>query len=177
MHTASSGSPSTVKFSPNCPWTRSVRLSCSCQWRYESSWYTKTARCSPPCPARSPWPSPSRFNRPTRQRRDTGSFQIPVCTVRPFHAMSRGSPTFTDNSRAMSLSGRSQPLSRPRRRVLAHWLFEGEHLGNCEAEIGAVGNHRLAGSRRSWGPVELYRDNIGLERHQVGDAADLGIGL
>ena len=32
----------------------------------------------------------------------TGSFQIPVCTVRPFHSMSRGSPTFTDSSRAMS---------------------------------------------------------------------------
>src|SRR5262249_541321 len=27
--------------------------------------------------------------------------QIPVCTVRPFHSMSRGSPTFTDSSRAM----------------------------------------------------------------------------
>ena len=28
-------------------------------------------------------------------------FQIPVCTVRPFHSMSRGSPTFTDTSRAV----------------------------------------------------------------------------
>src|SRR6478672_4535425 len=62
----------------------------------------KTARCSPPCPARSPWPSPSRFSRPTRQRLGRGSFQIPVCTVRPFHSMSRGSPTFTDSSRAIS---------------------------------------------------------------------------
>src|SRR3984885_11071575 len=60
------------------------------------------ARCSPPCPARSPWPSPSRFNRAARQRPLTGHFQIAVCTMRPFHSMLRGSPTFTDSSRAMS---------------------------------------------------------------------------
>src|SRR5690242_10474957 len=27
---------------------------------------------------------------------------MPVCTVRPFHSMSRGRPRFTDSSRAMS---------------------------------------------------------------------------
>src|SRR5262249_1718081 len=43
----------------------------------------------------------SRFNRRTRQRPRTGSFQIAVWTVRPFHSLSRGSPTFTDRSRAM----------------------------------------------------------------------------
>ena len=42
-----------------------------------------------------------KFNRPTRQRPVTGFFQMPVCTVRSFHATSRGSPTFTDSSRAM----------------------------------------------------------------------------
>jgi pyruvate/2-oxoglutarate dehydrogenase complex dihydrolipoamide dehydrogenase (E3) component len=31
MQTASSGNPSIVKFSPNCPWTKSVLFSCSCQ--------------------------------------------------------------------------------------------------------------------------------------------------
>src|ERR1051325_9742709 len=61
------------------------------------------ARCSPPCPARSPWPSPCRFNRAARQRPCTEFFQIAVCTMRPFHSMSRGSPTFTDNSRVISL--------------------------------------------------------------------------
>src|SRR5450755_2328943 len=35
-----------------------------------------------------------------RQRPRTGSFHIPVRTVRPFHTISRGSPTFTDSNLA-----------------------------------------------------------------------------
>jgi hypothetical protein len=31
MQTASSGKPAIVKFSPNCPWMKSLRVSCSCQ--------------------------------------------------------------------------------------------------------------------------------------------------
>src|SRR6266446_4937225 len=131
----------------------------------------KTARCSPPCPARSPWPSPSRFNRPTRQRPGTGSFQIPVCTVRPFHSMSRGSPTFTDNSRAMSLrlGGNGPPplaaaMASPPSGARS-WLFTGEHFGDGELAIGAVRNHRLTRLKAQLGPVELYRHNVRLERY------------
>ncbi len=38
----------------------------------------------------------------TRHRACVGLFQIPVWTVRPFQAMSRGVPTFTESSRAMT---------------------------------------------------------------------------
>ena len=72
----------------------------------------KQARCSPPWPARSPWPSPSTFNRRTRQRPGTGLFQIPVCTVRPRHWISRGSPTFTDSRRAMPIAYATSTPSR-----------------------------------------------------------------
>src|SRR5882672_7833328 len=43
------------------------------------------------------------------------------------------------------------------------WLFEGEHLRNGEAAIGAVRHDRLARLKTELGPVELYRDNIRLE--------------
>ena len=56
------------------------------------------ARCSPPWPRRSPWPSPSRFSLRAKIRPVTGFFQIPVRTVLPCHATSRGSPTLTETT-------------------------------------------------------------------------------
>ena len=50
-----------------------------------------------------------------------------VCTVRPFYAISRGSPTFTESNRASHLA----------------WLFPRESLGNGEVAIGAVRNYHL----------------------------------
>ncbi len=44
----------------------------------------------------------------------TAFFQTPVCTVRPFHATSRGSPTFTDSNRAIRLEFLPREFS-PRR--------------------------------------------------------------
>src|SRR6516165_4301678 len=38
-------------------------------------------------------------------------------------------------------------------------------------------NHRLTRLETELGAIELYRDHVRLERHQVGDATDLGIGL
>src|SRR5690242_14456156 len=43
------------------------------------------------------------FRRRTRRGPFTGLFQTPVCTVRPRHGTSFGSPTLTDNSVAMAL--------------------------------------------------------------------------
>src|SRR5882757_10714393 len=57
-----------------------------------------TARCSPPCPARSPCPSPSRFRRRAITRPGTDFFQTAVCTSLPCHSTSRGRPTFTDTT-------------------------------------------------------------------------------
>src|SRR6185295_16430871 len=92
--------------------------------------------------------------------------------------MSRGSPTFTDRSRAMRV--RLGPLaaataSRPS--GARSWLFPGKHLVDGEFAIGTVRNHRLTRLEAERGPVELERDHVRLERHQVGDAADFGIGL
>ena len=97
-HTSSSARPSTVRFSPKSPAVRSERPSCSRQYRYESSWYTRTARCTPPWPSRSPWPSPSMFSRRTMRRPSTGDFQIPVWTVTSCHGTSIGSPTLTETN-------------------------------------------------------------------------------
>src|SRR5215469_9178676 len=61
-----------------------------------------TARCSPPCPARAPWPSPSIFSRRTIASPDTGRFHMPVCTVLPCQDTSFGRPTFTETSTGIS---------------------------------------------------------------------------
>src|SRR5208283_5799373 len=57
-----------------------------------------TARCSPPWPARSPWPSPSMLRRRTMTGPSTGSFQTPVYTVFPCHCTFLGMPTLTETS-------------------------------------------------------------------------------
>src|SRR5690348_1657943 len=99
MHTCSSARPLTVKFSPNWPYSKSSRPSSPCQYRYDSIWYTNTARFSPPCPARSPWPSPSMFSRRTWLGPSTEYFQTPVCTVFPCQVTSFGRPTLTERRR------------------------------------------------------------------------------
>ena len=38
-------------------------------------------------------------------------------------------------------------------------------------------NHRLTRLKMELRAIEMYRDDVRLERHQVGDAADLGIGV
>ena len=53
----------------------------------------------------------------------------------------------------------------------------GSHLGDVEVAIGAVRNHRLTRFKMELDAIEMHRDDIRFERHQVGDAADLGIGL
>src|SRR3954466_3874287 len=113
MHTSSSPSPSTVRFSPNSPEPKSSHPKCSCQYRYDRSWYTNTARCSPPCPAVSPCPSPSRLSLRTRRGPVTGSLKTPVKTVRPCHGTSLGIPTLTDSS--VSTQRVSREHGRPAR--------------------------------------------------------------
>src|SRR3954447_21300232 len=109
MQTSSSGRPSTVKFSPKCPGARSSRPSSVAQCRYDSSWYTRTARFSPPCPPRSPWPSPSTLQARTIRGPSTGCFQAPVCTTRHRHSTSLGKPAFSETSVAMTVSVRWAP--------------------------------------------------------------------
>src|SRR5262249_47686108 len=81
--------------------------------------------------------------------------------------MSRGSPTFTDSSRAIA-------LGIPPARIL---LAPSDCLSDGEFAIGAMRNHRLTRLKTKLPAIELYRDNVGLERHQAGNAADLGIGV
>ena len=52
-----------------------------------------------------------------------------------------------------------------------------QRLGDVEVAIGAVRNHRLTRLKTKLGAVELYRDDVRFERHQIGDAADLSIGV
>ncbi len=85
-----------------------------------------------------------------------------MCTVRPFHSMSRGSPTFTDSSRAI---------------VCSLYACLPTVAGDVEVAIRAVRNHCLTRLKMELGAVELYRDNVRFERDQIGDAADLRIGV
>src|SRR5262249_45111096 len=110
--------------------------------------------------------------------------QIAVCTVRPFHAMSRGSPTFTDSSRTMSLpfGGDRKPslAARSRREPAGCSLTavcRADYLGGGEVSVGAVRNHRLTRLKMELNAIEMDRDDFRLERHQVADAADLRIGI
>src|SRR5215469_6610635 len=63
-----------------------------------------TARCSPPWPARSPWPSPSMLSRRTMRRSVTVDFQTAVWTVAPRQETSRGRPTLTEIRRGKASS-------------------------------------------------------------------------
>jgi hypothetical protein len=50
-------------------------------------------------------------------------------------------------------------------------------LGEVEVAIGAVRNHRLTRLKTELGAIEMHSDDIRFERHQVGDAANFGIGV
>jgi hypothetical protein len=52
-----------------------------------------------------------------------------------------------------------------------------DHLGEVEVAIGAVRNHRLARLKMELRAIEMDRYDVRFERHQVGDAANLGIGV
>src|SRR5262245_25355726 len=71
--------------------------------------------------------------------------------------MSRGSPTFTESSRAISVR---------------LWC---SFSGNSKVAIGAVRNDCLTRCKSQLSAIELYRNRVRLERNHVGDAADFGI--
>jgi hypothetical protein len=48
-------------------------------------------------------------------------------------------------------------------------------LGEVEVAVGAEPNHRLTRLKTELDAIEMYSDDIGFERHQAGDAANLGI--
>src|SRR5262245_35158043 len=55
------------------------------------------------------------------------------------------------------------------------WLFA--KLGYGKVAIGPMWNHGLTRLEMELRAIELYRDHIGLERHQIGNATDLAIGV
>src|SRR5262245_44862671 len=61
--------------------------------------------------------------------------------------------------------------------VPAARVFLFAKLGYGEVSIGAVWNHGLTRLRTELNAIELYRHHIGLERHQIANAADLAICL
>src|SRR6267143_2866957 len=69
--------------------------------------------------------------------------------------------SFTDSSRAI---------------VVALWLLVGRRV-DVEIAIGPVRKHPLTRLKMELGAIELYRDDVRLERHQVGNATDPGIGF
>src|ERR1700722_7558084 len=100
-----------------------------------------TARCSPPWPPRSPWPSPSMLSRRTMTGPSTGVFQMPVYTVLSRHCAFLGMPTLTETSLPMCLLG-DQNL----------WKSLGQRFAAVDLERHA--GHESVGHR---------------EQHRVGD--------
>src|SRR5262249_51297240 len=94
-----------------------------------------------------------------------------------------------DNARAPDLSRspceRCAPSTRcrvearrsPRGVAPCHRLLARKNLVDAELAIGTVRNHRLTGLETKRLPIDLYRDDGRLERDEIGDAPDLGIGL
>jgi hypothetical protein len=56
-------------------------------------------------------------------------------------------------------------------------VYRAERFLDREVAIGPVRNHLLARLETELRAIELDRDFVRLERHQVGDAADLRIGV
>jgi len=52
-----------------------------------------------------------------------------------------------------------------------------DQLADIEVAIGTVRNHCLAWLKTERRPVEKERNDVRFERYQVGDAADLTIGV
>jgi hypothetical protein len=66
---------------------------------------------------------------------------------------------------------------RARYRALAHGRLQGVSLDEVEVAIGAMWNNRLTRLKMEQGAIEMYRDDVRFERHQVRDAVDLRIGV
>jgi len=60
--------------------------------------------------------------------------------------------------------------------VVALWLLVGRRV-DVEIAIGPMRKHRLTRLKMELGAIELYRDDVRLERHEVGNATDPGIGF
>jgi hypothetical protein len=50
-------------------------------------------------------------------------------------------------------------------------------LAAVSPRFGAMRNHRLPRLELELGAIEMYQDDVQLERHPVGDADDLRIGI
>ena len=61
--------------------------------------------------------------------------------------------------------------------MLAHEGVQGHRLVDREVAIGAMRNHRLTRLKMELGAIEIDRDDVRLERHQVGDAANLSVSV
>src|SRR5258708_35104790 len=100
-----------------------------------------------------------------------GPFQIAVRRGRPFHTISRGRPTLTDSSRAMSCFALSEG---PEANLAARRAVQ---LSEIEDAIRAVWNHRLTGLKTELGSIELDSDDVRVERHGIRDAAHFRRGV
>src|SRR5215831_1573176 len=81
-------------------------------------------------------------------------------------------PPVGDRKRYLAARSRCGPAGCSRTAVC-----RADRLGGGEVSIGAVRNHRLTRLKMELNAIEMYRDDVRLERHQVGDARDLGIGI
>src|SRR5215469_11802044 len=81
--------------------------------------------------------------------------------------MSRGSPTFTDSSRAI-------PLGIPR---LHESSYPQADASGPSVRDQTVRNYCLTRLKTQLHAVEVHRDYVRLERHESGNASDFGISL
>ncbi len=184
MHTTSSGNPSIVKFSPNCPRTKSAPP----QLHPASSDTIRSGRRKPLAahlrghPNRPDHLHPDSVGQPdSGHAQDLSRSRCVSCD--PSIRCSRGTPTFTDRSRAHVARSVSTDLKNLFNRVAARCRaalkgrLGGDHLGKVKVAIRAVRNHRLARFEMQLRAIEMHRNNVWLERYEVGDTADLRIGI
>src|SRR5580692_833428 len=94
------------------------------------------ARCSPPWPRRSPWPSPSRLSRRAKIRPVTGVFQTAVRTVLPCQATSLGSPTLIETIMPIMEPPVTHLVSRwPRLAEKQHKRTHHQHCDHHDLEL------------------------------------------
>src|SRR5580698_1182198 len=95
--------------------------------------------------------------------------------------MSRGSPTFTDNSRATFASLNHQSAHNVysvfHNVYNADSLAGREHFADRQFAIGTVRGNALAWLEMELFAIEMNRDDVRLERHAAGDAVDLRVGI
>src|SRR5207253_3826749 len=84
-------------------------------------------------------------------------------TVRPFHSMCRGTPTFTDSSRVMSLALGPGWAAVPL-----------QNFVGIQASVDSVWHDALTRLEGEFLVVEEDLDLVRLEGDEVGDACDLG---